>query len=223
MLFLALIITAYLLGCLNASFYLAKWFARVDIRKLGSGNAGSRNLLRSLGLPYAVLAFILDGAKAFLAVYGAIWFSSDGATSSVILSLFALCAVIAGHIWPVQLAWRGGKGLACLLGGLLGFEPIFFGLGLMFFLSMYCLLRSILRWWKPDAAVFMSVFFLPFLYFLYQIFFLQIFISELLVPCLLLGVVSALVLAAHRQNILDVVMPFVLAPIQDVAHDDTKV
>ena len=223
MLFLALFITAYLLGCLNASFYLAKWVSRVDIRKVGSGNAGSRNLSRSLGLPYAVLAFIWDGAKAFLAVYGAIWFSADDATLSVIFPIFALCAVIAGHIWPVQLAWRGGKGLACLLGGLLSFEPVFFGLSLLFFLSVYCFLRWSFRWRQPDAAVFISVLSLPFLFFLYQVFFWQFLISELLVPFFLLGLISAMVLFAHRQNILDVVMPFVLAPIQDVAHDDTKV
>ncbi|MFZ6801789.1 glycerol-3-phosphate acyltransferase [Undibacterium sp. Di24W] len=223
MLFLALIISTYLLGCLNASFYLAKWVARVDIRKVGSGNAGSRNLSRSLGLPFAALAFIWDGGKAFLAVYGAIWFVSDGTTLSLISPLLALCAVIAGHIWPIQLAWRGGKGLACLLGGLLSFEPAFFGLCLLFFLIMYCLLRSSFRWRQPDAAVFISVLFLPFLFFLYQGFFWQFLFSELLVPCFLLGIISAMVLVAHRQNISDVVMPFVLAPIQDVAHDDTKV
>lgn len=223
MLFFALIIAAYLLGCLNASFYLAKWFARVDIRNLGSGNAGSRNLSRSLGPRYAVLAFLWDGAKAFLAVYSVVRFSEDGAATSINMPLLALSAVIAGHIWPVQLAWRGGKGLACLLGGLLGFAPVFLSLCLIFFLSTYALFRLIFRWRQPDAAVFINVLFLPFLFFLYQIFFSQFLISELLVPCFQLSIISALVLVAHRQNILELIAPFVLGPLQELTHDDTKI
>jgi glycerol-3-phosphate acyltransferase PlsY len=227
MLFLAssvtLSVTAYLLGCLNASFYLAKWFAQVDIRSLGSGNAGSRNLSRSLGMPYAVLAFVWDGAKAFLAVYAATWFSVDASTASINMSLLALSAVIAGHIWPVQLGWRGGKGLACLLGGLLNCAPVFFALCLIFFLGMLVLLRWGLRWRQPDASVYISVLLLPCLFLVYQILFSRFLINELLVPCFLLGIISAMVLAAHRQNILDLLTPFVLGPIQELAHDDTQI
>ncbi|MFZ6818172.1 glycerol-3-phosphate acyltransferase [Undibacterium sp. Ji22W] len=203
-LFFALTIIAYLLGCLNASFYLARWAAKVDIREFGSGNAGSRNLLRSLGRGYAISAFVWDAAKAFFAVYGAIRLYHPMAPMALsYLPLVCLCAVVAGHIWPIQLGWRGGKGLACLIGGLGAFDPLLLG-----FCLLLCLVIIIICWlgfaWRQfDAAVYLSVLLVPLVFPIYRIVYAHSSFQELLIEDFLLMGVSAIVLYAHRKNIRD--------------------
>lgn len=202
--FFGLTLNAYLLGCLNASFYLARWAAQVDIRELGSGNAGSRNLSRSLGRGYAMLAFAWDTAKAFLAVYCAIFLGNQMAlTEQHFLPLICLCAVVAGHIWPVQLGWRGGKGLACLIGGLCAFDPLLLGLCLTLCLIIMLICWLVFSWQKIDAAVYASVLLLPLVFLIYRILYAHSSIQELLMADILLVGVSTMVLYAHRKNIRD--------------------
>lgn len=222
--FFALMINAYLLGCLNASFYLARWVAGVDIRELGSGNAGSRNLSRSLGSGYAMLAFSWDAAKAFLAVYCAICLRNQMALMALnYLPLVCLCAVVAGHIWPVQLGWRGGKGMASLMGGLAAFDPLLLGFCLLLCGVLALIFRCGFAWRQVDAAVYVSVLLLPVIFFIDQILCLHSSIQELLVTVFLLGLVSAMVLYAHRQNIREFISHIVLAPISNVISDDSQI
>lgn len=109
---LLLILTAYLLGCANVGYYLP-WFAwRIDIRGRGSGNAGARNAGRLFGPAVFLTVLALDAGKGALAVYLAL------VAATGLAPLPALCALaaVAGHVWPVQLGGRGGKGLATALG-----------------------------------------------------------------------------------------------------------
>jgi len=101
---------AYGLGCLNAGYYLLRWRDGRDIRQLGSGNAGARNVGRLLGRRAFALVFALDAAKGVLAVLIAWWWAPG---------IAAACAVIAtlGHVFPAQLGFRGGKGVATAIGG----------------------------------------------------------------------------------------------------------
>lgn len=107
---------SYLLGCLNAGYYYARLVHGQDIRRAGSGTAGARNAGRLFGRRIFALVFLADAAKG-------------AAATAVGLSLGpgsgALCAiaVVAGHIWPVQLGFRGGKGVASALGALLLLAP----------------------------------------------------------------------------------------------------
>lgn len=199
MIVLAFIINAYLLGCLNASFYLAKWLACVDIRTLGSGTAGSRNLLRQFGFSYAIVAFLWDGVKAFVAIKLVSLFGDQA--NLLTIELLVLCSVIMGHVWPVQMAWRGGKGLACLIGGLLAFDPILLVVCVILFLLLGLALRLLKRWQKPDIAVYLCLFFIPFVFFLKQWLFLSSSWRSLIVPVALLGLSCGIVLFAHRRNI----------------------
>ena len=102
---------AYGIGCLNAGYYLLRWRDGRDIRALGSGNAGARNAGRILGRGAFALVFVIDAAKGVLAVLAARAWAPEMAP---------LCAVAAtlGHVFPAQLGWRGGRGVATALGAL---------------------------------------------------------------------------------------------------------
>lgn len=111
------IVVAYALGCFSTAYYLFRFATGGDIRSHGSGNAGARNIGRELGTPAFVVTFLIDCAKGFLAVRLARYF--DLTELSAIL---AMIAVVAGHIWPAQLGFHGGKGVAAGLGALAAFD-----------------------------------------------------------------------------------------------------
>ncbi len=103
---------SYLLGGLCAGYYLVRLAARRDIRAAGSGSAGARNVGRLLGAPGFLGTLLLDAAKGAVAVLAAAHFVAGAWPPAL-----ALLAVVAGHIWPLQLGLRGGKGVATAIGG----------------------------------------------------------------------------------------------------------
>ncbi len=110
---------AYVLGSIPWGFLLAMTVRGVDIRQYGSGRTGTSNVLRSAGGKLAVLALGLDLSKGLLAVFLARVVADDPAVE-VTAGLLAL----AGHNWPVFLKFKGGRGIATGLGGLLVMEPM---------------------------------------------------------------------------------------------------
>lgn len=100
---------SYLLGAIPFSLFIAK--ARgVDLKRVGSGNIGATNVARSVGLPYGILALLLDAAKGAIPAYLAtVW------SVPIWLSAFA----VAGHNWSIFLRGKSGKGVATSLGILL--------------------------------------------------------------------------------------------------------
>lgn len=104
----------YALGIVNPAHYLVRLRRGRDIRELGSGNAGATNAGRVLGRWGFVVVLILDGAKGAAPVCLARWVFDDP-----MLALAALAGAILGHIWPLHLGFRGGKGVSTLLGGML--------------------------------------------------------------------------------------------------------
>jgi glycerol-3-phosphate acyltransferase PlsY len=131
---------SYLLGCFTTGYYLVRFFTGEDIRAIASGNAGSRNVGRLLGAKGFVLAFLGDAGKGALVVWLAL--SLGGGQQ---LATGALLAVTAGHIWPLQLGFRGGKGFATLAGGLLLLDPLLLSAGLALCPLLYPLLRGTTR------------------------------------------------------------------------------
>ena len=91
----------------------------VDLRLAGSGNVGAANVLRTSGVRSAVLAIVLDVAKGTVAVLVAMRFGGDRTTA-----VAAGLAAIIGHLYPVWLRFRGGKGVATSAGVFLVFEPL---------------------------------------------------------------------------------------------------
>ncbi|MCS7160752.1 MAG: glycerol-3-phosphate acyltransferase, partial [Gemmatales bacterium] len=119
---------AYLLGAIPFSLILGYVIAGVDIRQHGSGNIGATNLARVAGWRYFPLALLLDFAKGAIPVFAWFWRAQSGATriaTATALSLgdstflnscdFAALvglAALVGHLWPIYLRFRGGKGVA---------------------------------------------------------------------------------------------------------------
>jgi glycerol-3-phosphate acyltransferase PlsY len=111
------LLAAYLLGCLATGYYLVRARTGRDIREIESGSTGARNVGRLLGKSGFALTVFGDAAKGALAVWG-----MQEWTRHHHLAALAMLAVVAGHIWPAQLRFRGGKGVVTSLGALLAFD-----------------------------------------------------------------------------------------------------
>ena len=110
-------LAAYLLGCFTTGYYLVRLRLGCDVRDAGSGSVGARNVGRLLGWRGFLLTVLGDFGKGALAVWATRCFSADDR-----LVLVALLAVVVGHVWPAQLRFRGGKGMATSLGALLTYD-----------------------------------------------------------------------------------------------------
>lgn len=111
----ALVLLAYLLGSLSGSLLLGR-LRGVDIRTLGSGNAGGSNALRTQGAWFALGTVIVDVGKGVLAAWLALRLLPPAASSAWLYA--CALAAVAGHVWPLFHGFRGGKGAATLVGTL---------------------------------------------------------------------------------------------------------
>jgi glycerol-3-phosphate acyltransferase PlsY len=127
------ITSAYLMGCFNTGYYLVRMKTGQDIRTLASGGSGSRNVGRLLGTKGFVITLIGDAGKGMAAIWLARYLALEPWQFFCVL-----LAVTAGHIFPAQLGFRGGKGFATLAGGLLLLAPTLLLTG--FLLSVLILL-----------------------------------------------------------------------------------
>jgi glycerol-3-phosphate acyltransferase PlsY len=117
----ALVFIAYLLGSLSGSLLLGK-LRGVDIRTLGSGNAGGTNALRTQGIACAVATVVVDVGKGALAAWLAVRFLPP--TANPAWAYACGLAAVAGHVWPIFHGFRGGKGAATLVGALAVLWPV---------------------------------------------------------------------------------------------------
>jgi acyl phosphate:glycerol-3-phosphate acyltransferase len=123
------VLASYLLGSVVGSLVVGKLRGGVDIRTLGSGNAGGTNALRTQGKVFALWVMLIDVAKGWLAAYVIArlpWPGSSPMDVTVLEWLPVACgaAAILGHIYPVWHGFRGGKGAATLIGVLFGLDPV---------------------------------------------------------------------------------------------------
>lgn len=123
---LGVILLAYLLGCFSTGYYLVRLRTGQDLRTMGSGATGGRNVARVLGTPGFLITGAGDLAKAVVAVAVPIWFGLGPVTIGA-----AIVAVTAGHIWPVQLGFRGGRGVAPLVGSTALVAPLALAIGVL--------------------------------------------------------------------------------------------
>jgi acyl phosphate:glycerol-3-phosphate acyltransferase len=118
-------VISYLLGSVPAGYLLVRIFRKQDIRTVGSGNIGATNVMRSGNKGLGALTFVLDAAKGAAAVLlGAYVFAPmlPGVPARNVEALAALCAVL-GHMFPIWLGFRGGKGVATGFGVFLVAAP----------------------------------------------------------------------------------------------------
>jgi len=185
---------AYLIGSIPFGYILVRLFKKQDIRATGSGNIGATNVARTApGLGIATL--VLDALKGFLPVwfigrYILISYDADVTGGAVLISLAALFAV-AGHVFPVWLGFRGGKGVATATGVFLVLCPQGVGLSLLVFLVVLVVTRYV-----SLASILATACFPVFAYALLRS------ASWNTKPVLLASVViSILIIVKHHENI----------------------
>lgn len=119
------IIGAYLLGSIATSVWIGKMFYGVDVREHGSGNAGATNTFRVLGVKAGVPVLVIDAAKAFFAANLIVFLDhyTPGTNPYLNFKLLLGMMAVVGHILPIYVGFRGGKGVASLLGLVLAIHP----------------------------------------------------------------------------------------------------
>ena len=139
---IVIMIAAYLLGSIPSAVWIGKKYYGIDIREHGSKNAGTTNMLRVLGKRAALPVFIIDYFKGFCAVILTSLMRYDEAiTESWIINLriIATVFVVLGHIFPIFAGFKGGKGVATLLGAGTGiYAPI-----LLLSFGVWCIIFAI--------------------------------------------------------------------------------
>jgi glycerol-3-phosphate acyltransferase PlsY len=118
---MALIIAAaYFIGSVPFALLLARRWGATDLRRIGSGNLGAANVLRTSGVAAGLLVAALDAGKGVASVWLAERFSGGGAAAPA----FAGLAAVVGHVYPVWLGFRGGKGVATACGAFAILTPL---------------------------------------------------------------------------------------------------
>jgi glycerol-3-phosphate acyltransferase PlsY len=112
-------VIGYLLGAVPGGYVMGRLTRRIDIRDYGSGKTGATNALRSLSLWAVAGVLVIDLGKGAVAVSIARAFSGDAWPQA-----FAALGVLVGHVWPVWLRFRGGRGVSAAYGSLLGMNPL---------------------------------------------------------------------------------------------------
>ena len=175
---------AYLLGSIPFGYLLVRIFLKQDIRATGSGNIGATNVARSGAKGLGIATLLLDLGKAYLAV-ALVKIFVPGHDD---VAMMAAVAAILGHVYPVWLGFRGGKGVASALGVLLALSPATAGLILLVFALVFAITRFV-----SLASILAAACVPPLMYHFRPC------------PCLLYNLgycfIAALVIAKHHANI----------------------
>lgn len=143
--YILMAVIAYAIGSVNFSVILSKKMAGFDVREKGSGNAGTTNMLRSVGKGVAALTLILDILKGVVAICIAKFIVGNIASgsNSALLVQIAGFFVVLGHTFPMFFGFKGGKGVATSLGVLLLINPLIGLICLVFALAVMAFTRMV--------------------------------------------------------------------------------
>ena len=146
------VLLSYLTGAFPSAVWVGKTFYNTDVREYGSGNAGATNTFRVLGKGAGIPVLLMDIFKGWLSVSYVNFISNADALSPELFFenqlTFGIAAVI-GHLFPIYTGFRGGKGIATMLGLLIGLQPLaalfsFIVFVVVFLISKYVSLGSII-------------------------------------------------------------------------------
>ena len=148
---LLFVLLAYLTGAFPSAVWVGKTFYKIDVREFGSGNAGATNTFRVLGKKAGVPVLIMDIFKGWLSVNYISFLTNIPQSAEAVFEIqlaFGIAAVI-GHLFPIYTGFRGGKGIATLLGLLIGLHAVaalysILVFVIVFVISKYVSLASIL-------------------------------------------------------------------------------
>lgn len=150
-------VLAYLMGSFSSAVWIGKWFYDTDVRTQGSGNAGATNTIRVLGTKAGVIVMVLDIMKAWGAVMLARVFAGDTLDESQFINYQIIVGALAvlGHVFPVFTGFKGGKGVASLVGVIFAlYSPYIFLLVLGWFAAVFIITRYV-----SLASITASIFF----------------------------------------------------------------
>lgn len=116
------LVLAYLIGSIPTSVWISRGIFKVDVRKHGSGNAGATNTMRTVGWKAGMIVLAFDIFKGWFAVYIPHFVYTDNLTPTQFqwFSVGLASAAVLGHVFPIYVGFRGGKGMATLVGVMLG-------------------------------------------------------------------------------------------------------
>jgi glycerol-3-phosphate acyltransferase PlsY len=188
--FAALMAGAYLLGSIPTSVWIGKAFFNKDVRNFGSGNAGATNTIRVLGYAAGIPVLLFDIFKAWLPVYLSIHYFDWNIKGDLLVYLQILIglASVFGHIYPLYIGFKGGKGVATLAGMALALFPLAFLSSFITFVLVILITRYVSLGSMAAAIVF-------------PVFLVFVFKHQS-TPLIMLGVfASVFLIFTHRKNI----------------------
>ena len=149
------IVIGYFLGSISCAIIICKLLKKADPRTMGSGNAGATNVLRTIGKNEALAVLVGDALKGFIAVLIGRMFGAHG----FMLGMVGFAAIV-GHTYPIYFKFKGGKGVATILGSVLALNPLtallsFAIWGVIVFFTRYSSLASMV---SCIAGVVLSLF-----------------------------------------------------------------
>ena len=175
------ILLSYLIGTINPAYIFSK-IRGFDIRQKGSGNAGASNVLIVLGKAWGVLCAVLDIAKAMLAIHLCHMLCPSLAYGFAVSGVFC----VIGHIFPFYMQFKGGKGLACIGGMILRYDPLVF-LAMLLFEGVLVLVTNYICFVPMTAVILFPV--------IYGV------MERDLIGALILCVLSPVVFYKHKENL----------------------
>lgn len=153
------LVAGYFCGCISSGYFVGKFY-HTDIRTLGSGNAGTTNVLRNFGVVPAIITFVGDLAKAVVPIL-LIRFCIPTQTDWYLLCLYCGLGVVLGHNYPFYLGFKGGKGIAVTSAVVMSAaHPIMIPIGLVIFITAVGLTRYVsvgslfVAWYIPANTFF---------------------------------------------------------------------
>jgi glycerol-3-phosphate acyltransferase PlsY len=144
LIFAPAIIGAYLLGSIPFGLLITKAHGK-DLRSIGSGNIGATNVSRALGRKWAYVCFALDVLKGMVPMLVIMFIAKPAGVVMLLLWLLVGCAAILGHIFPIYLKFKGGKGVATSFGIALGLWP-YYTIGALFAIGTWVVVVLIWRY-----------------------------------------------------------------------------
>ena len=192
MILIIVVIVSYLLGSIPFGYLIVRKKVGADIRETGSGGTGATNVLRRAGKRAGVFTLVLDALKGAVAVEWAVVLAGPSSHAAWIVTAAAI-AVIVGHIFPVWLRFRGGKGVATGVGVFLMLAPIALMFAGVVFLAIVMFTRYVSLGSTVAAAT------IPLFVWLQSVFLTPATDLRPLLTAAIAG--AALIVFAHRGNI----------------------
>lgn len=185
---------SYLIGSMTPSIWIGRIFYNVDVRTKGSKNAGTTNTIRVLGPKAGIIVFIIDVLKGCLALYLSNIFVSSFLydTPLEMFNIVSAACVVLGHVFPIYEGFKGGKGVATMLGVLIYLYSEIFWILLLIFIIVFIIWRYISLGSITAAIAF------PITYYIYSVYWAKDIDPILFIFAI---VVAIFIVITHRNNI----------------------